>query len=117
MCLHVSVTYSPVSFIRFFFQAEDGIRYLVRSRGLGDVSTRQPAHLIDVKTRPIAGFFRRDKSWDVVVMVADRVVGIIELKSMAGNSPGQNYNNRLSRIHIGRCRRMNRGRARWQPSQ
>jgi hypothetical protein len=53
-----------------------------------------PAHLIDVKKRPIAGFFRRDKSWDVVVMVADRVVGIIELKSMAGNSPGQNYNNR-----------------------
>ncbi|MCP3937369.1 MAG: hypothetical protein GY708_18605 [Actinomycetia bacterium] len=53
-----------------------------------------PAHLIDVKKRPIAGYFRRDKSWDVVVMVADRVVGIIELKSMAGNSPGQNYNNR-----------------------
>jgi len=25
-----------------------------------------PAHLIDVKKRPIAGFFRRDKSWDVV---------------------------------------------------
>lgn len=53
-----------------------------------------PAHLIDVKKRPIAGYFRRDKSWDIVVMVADRVVGIIELKSMAGNSPGQNYNNR-----------------------
>lgn len=53
-----------------------------------------PAHLIDVKKRPIAGYFRRDKSWDVVVMVADRVVGIIELKSMAGDSPGQNYNNR-----------------------
>ena len=33
----------------FFFQAEDGIRYLVRSRGLGDVYKRQvtvyvPAH-------------------------------------------------------------------------
>jgi hypothetical protein len=53
-----------------------------------------PPHLIDVKKRPIAGYFRRDKSWDVVVMVADRVVGIIELKSMAGSSPDQNYNNR-----------------------
>ncbi|MCY3790287.1 MAG: restriction endonuclease [Gemmatimonadetes bacterium] len=53
-----------------------------------------PAKLIDVKRRPIAGYFRRDKSWDIVVMVADRVVGIIELKSMAGSSPGQNYNNR-----------------------
>ena len=27
----------------FFFQAEDGIRYLVRSRGLGDVYKRQLA--------------------------------------------------------------------------
>lgn len=53
-----------------------------------------PPHLLDVKKRPIAGYFRRDKSWDLVVMVADRVVGIIELKSMAGTSPGQNYNNR-----------------------
>ncbi|MCB1257406.1 MAG: restriction endonuclease [Microthrixaceae bacterium] len=53
-----------------------------------------PSHLIDVKKRPIAGFFRRDKSWDVVVMVANQVVGIIELKSMAGSSPGQNFNNR-----------------------
>ena len=53
-----------------------------------------PAHLIDVRKRPIAGYFRRDKSWDIVVMVADRVVGIIELKSMAGTQPGQNYNNR-----------------------
>ena len=28
-------------FVRFFFQAEDGIRDLVRSRGLGDVYKRQ----------------------------------------------------------------------------
>lgn len=53
-----------------------------------------PAHLLDVKKRPIPGYFRRDKSWDVVVMVANRVVGIIELKSMVGEQPGQNYNNR-----------------------
>ena len=32
----------------FFFQAEDGIRDLVRSRGLGDVYKRQPI------TRPAA---------------------------------------------------------------
>ena len=31
-----------VVFIFFFFQAEDGIRDLVRSRGLGDVYKRQP---------------------------------------------------------------------------
>ena len=29
-------------FLCFFFQAEDGIRDLVRSRGLGDVYKRQP---------------------------------------------------------------------------
>ena len=28
-------------YVCFFFQAEDGIRYLVRSRGLGDVYKRQ----------------------------------------------------------------------------
>ena len=32
----------------FFFQAEDGIRDLVRSRGLGDVYKRQHVHLPDV---------------------------------------------------------------------
>ena len=31
-----------VVFVIFFFQAEDGIRDLVRSRGLGDVYKRQP---------------------------------------------------------------------------
>ena len=31
-------------FFLFFFQAEDGIRDLVRSRGLGDVYKRQGVH-------------------------------------------------------------------------
>ena len=33
--------YGVMSFRCFFFQAEDGIRDLVRSRGLGDVYKRQ----------------------------------------------------------------------------
>eukprot|EP00657_Telonema_sp_P-1_P011648 TRINITY_DN6986_c0_g1_i1.p1 TRINITY_DN6986_c0_g1~~TRINITY_DN6986_c0_g1_i1.p1 ORF type:complete len:151 (+),score=34.39 TRINITY_DN6986_c0_g1_i1:96-548(+) len=33
-----------MKFVFFFFQAEDGIRDLVRSRGLGDVYKRQPQH-------------------------------------------------------------------------
>jgi len=53
-----------------------------------------PPHLMDVKRRPIPGYFRRDKSWDLVVMVDSRVVGIIELKSIVGSNPGQNFNNR-----------------------
>ena len=53
-----------------------------------------PARLIDVKRRPIAGYFRRNKSWDLVVMVEGRVLAIIEFKSMSGKNPGQNFNNR-----------------------
>ena len=33
--------------ICFFFQAEDGIRDLVRSRGLGDVYKRQALHMAE----------------------------------------------------------------------
>ena len=32
----------------FFFQAEDGIRYLVRSRGLGDVYKRQALSNVEI---------------------------------------------------------------------
>lgn len=53
-----------------------------------------PADMLEVRKRPIPGFLRRDKSWDVEVTVGDRVVGIVELKSMAGEEPGKNYNNR-----------------------
>ena len=35
-------------FCYFFFQAEDGIRDLVRSRGLGDVYKRQNQTLVDI---------------------------------------------------------------------
>ena len=44
-CVFCADCASAVVFICvvFFFQAEDGIRVLVRSRGLGDVYKRQPA--------------------------------------------------------------------------
>mgnify|MGYP003381529980 CR=1 FL=1 len=42
VCVAVRSVASEVS--AFLFQAEDGIRYLVRSRGLGDVYKRQPHH-------------------------------------------------------------------------
>ena len=38
VCVRISFL---VFFVFFFFQAEDGIRDLVRSRGLGDVYKRQ----------------------------------------------------------------------------
>ena len=40
MCVH-DVIFSQRFCCGFFFQAEDGIRDLVRSRGLGDVYKRQ----------------------------------------------------------------------------
>ncbi len=39
----------------FFFQAEDGIRYLVRSRGLGGVYKRQPFARAKPRPRRAAG--------------------------------------------------------------
>ena len=39
--MFVVVSMCRLLVVFFFFQAEDGIRYLVRSRGLGDVYKRQ----------------------------------------------------------------------------
>ena len=44
LLVKLSVAYTSITIYLcscFFFQAEDGIRYLVRSRGLGDVYKRQ----------------------------------------------------------------------------
>ena len=38
----------------FFFQAEDGIRDLVRSRGLGDVYKRQVVNVFNAARRDVA---------------------------------------------------------------
>ena len=58
------------------------------------VDAGMPAQMLQVRKRPVPGYFRRDKSWDIVVTVKDRVLAIIELKSIVGTNPGQNFNNR-----------------------
>jgi type II restriction enzyme len=58
------------------------------------VDAGMPAHMLQVRKRPVPGYFRRDKSWDVVITVEGRVLAIIELKSIVGENPGQNFNNR-----------------------
>ena len=73
MCLQLSVlgkvvvqACSACSCV-FFFQAEDGIRYLVRSRGLGDVYKRQYLDNIEVKTGKTPNEFielAREKGYD-----------------------------------------------------
>ena len=42
------MTYVLVCLVDFFFQAEDGIRDLVRSRGLGDVYKRQSMNSAEI---------------------------------------------------------------------
>ena len=46
-----------------------------------------PPQMLEVKKRPVPGYFRRDKSWDIVVTVSDRVLAIIELKSSSDRTP------------------------------
>ena len=62
----------------FFFQAEDGIRDLVRSRGLGDVYKRQPVAVAQVRqvgpgrlggVSPKAGAVRRRGAVDDLSLI------------------------------------------------
>ena len=48
----------------FFFQAEDGIRDLVRSRGLGDVYKRQIDTSLKIIIGEISAQFYFFKDWD-----------------------------------------------------
>ena len=50
--MYVIFLFFKFLFFIFFFQAEDGIRDLVRSRGLGDVYKRQGNDLLVVQTSP-----------------------------------------------------------------
>ena len=62
-----------VLFFFFFFQAEDGIRDLVRSRGLGDVykrqvrphATQEAQRALDRRVRPHGRVFRAADEHDV----------------------------------------------------
>ena len=51
--------------IVFFFQAEDGIRDLVRSRGLGDVYKRQAQAFEKAKQLYVSGGYK-DKAYEVI---------------------------------------------------
>ena len=71
-------------FFLFFLQAEDGIRYLVRSRGLGDVYKRQDdkelgAQLAaeiaaDPTTYPILNPVTYAEAYDLVYDIRDRIL-------------------------------------------
>ena len=50
----------------FFFQAEDGIRDLVRSRGVGDVDKRQVPRLLEYYEKNLRGVMPRSRYNEIV---------------------------------------------------
>ena len=64
----------------FFFQAEDGIRDLVRSRGLGDVYKRQRYDLIPNLVNTIKGYTQYESG---------TLEKIVELRSRAMSAGGK----------------------------
>jgi hypothetical protein len=53
-----------------------------------------PTDAVLPKSPSVPGYFRRSKSWDIVAVYKDALVGAIELKSQVG-SVGNNANNRI----------------------
>ena len=71
---------SSVFVLFFFFQAEDGIRDLVRSRGLGDVYKRQGGN----QGRDAAAFNalnrnRSDGNWDFTALARHQTLSLIHI--------------------------------------
>ena len=62
----------------FFFQAEDGIRDLVRSRGLGDVYKRQFQHTLEAGTDQV-GVLRHVGGQGVAVLQEAHVAQLLSL--------------------------------------
>ena len=57
----------------FFFQAEDGIRYLVRSRGLGDVYKRQVIGIAEIGLAGLAAPQRARPLLHVAQQILDAI--------------------------------------------
>lgn len=62
---------------------------LVKANGLGHADIHQRQALLT-----LPGYFRPTKQWDLLVIHQGRLVAAIELKSQAGPSFGNNFNNR-----------------------
>ena len=93
-----SITHA-IGFVFFFFQAEDGIRDLVRSRGLGDVYKRQPVHLL-YGTHPFLQFdvdaLARGWQWG---SLSNSKIGFVELW-IIGVEQDQNSSISVSYTHL-----------------
>ena len=80
-CIYCNVDWSILYFCFFFFQAEDGIRDLVRSRGLGDVYKRQLVSYTMVALLPVdssdQGFFPLIPKFLAICTVSSVFYGIL----------------------------------------
>ena len=65
----------------FFFQAEDGIRDLVRSRGLGDVYKRQVSNTTnDLKNTVVTSILPVGVSWKAEVLPqSEKILSLIHI--------------------------------------
>jgi len=52
------------------------------------------AHVYWEKKRELPGFYRAEKSWDLVVVAEGNLLAVIEFKAQVGPSFGNNFNNR-----------------------
>ena len=61
---------------------------------LSDASDGKCKFHIGKSAPTLPGFFRPTKCWDIVATIEDKLVAVIEFKSQAGPSFGNNFNNR-----------------------
>jgi hypothetical protein len=66
----------------------DLIRKLVVDSGVCDASVHRRSRV------ELPGYYRAEKKWDIVVVVAGHLLATIEFKAQVGPSFGNNYNNR-----------------------
>src|SRR6185312_8851798 len=52
------------------------------------------AHVYWAAKRELPGFYRAEKSWDLVVVAEGHLLAVIEFKAQVGPSFGNNFNNR-----------------------
>ena len=97
VCVRVLVVVSDVVGLCFFFQAEDGIRDLVRSRGLGDVYKRQdyfgkPCGLLDQVGISFGGINHIDFYTPHHPMITNLAASLDEYSLILINTPGSHAN-------------------------
>ena len=78
-CFHSNI--NSLYYFVFFFQAEDGIRDLVRSRGLGDVYKRQQQHRDTIGAELVDALLTADQSTEAGIQ--EQRGRVAQLKSLS----------------------------------